>query len=174
MCLLNCLLFKTSYGSVCKAASTAATHSAHTGLSHLSSDCCPTGGTRRKCNKPPPSTAVVDALKCPWWPLVNPGHLFLLSAVADRVEEGGELSGTTNYGRLEVTWQELGSEGCREKMMLLVLLLVSTRWTQGQLIGSRGVVVLPEGQLYRDHGTREASRWGQAAGYPASGISCFS
>ena len=42
--------------------------------------------------------------------------------------------------------------------MLLVLLLVSARWTQGQLIGSRGVVVLPEGQLYRDAGTREASR----------------
>ena len=29
----------------------------------------------------------------------------------------------------------------------------------GQLIGSRGVFTLPEGQVYRDAVTRDASRW---------------
>ena len=45
---------------------------------------------------------------CKSWTCV-PAH-----SVADRVEEEGELSGAFNYGSLEVRWQELGSEGCRE------------------------------------------------------------
>ena len=43
---------------------------------------------------------------------------------------------------------------------LLLSLLVSSCTSRGQLIGSRGVFVLPEGQEYRDATTREASRSG--------------
>ena len=41
---------------------------------------------------------------------------------------------------------------------LLLSLLVPSCTSRGQLIGSRGVFALPEGQEYRDATTREASR----------------
>ena len=53
---------------------------------------------------------------------------------------------------------DIGNRRLPWAAFLLLSLLVSSCSSRGQLIGSRGVFVLPEGQEYRDATTREASR----------------
>ena len=62
-----------------------------------------------------------------------------------------------------MVWGKPGAGKMKFKFtnQLLLFMLVSSCSSQGQLIRSRGLFALPEGQEYRDATTREASRSGR-------------